>query len=520
MEHLRALGDEGQAALAGVVHLLAGEAAVRLVPAVAAHALAGADLLLLCKPGGTDVDGLPRLRPIGMPEVLRKLAASALAGTVRVPAARLLAPLQMGVGVPNPCERVVHEVGAELLHRPSAGLLQLDFRNAFNLVSRPAAVAYLLRAFPLLHPHLESVYLGASAPRVYGWVEDAATADAAAGAPSRLWLEVQRGVQQGDPLRPLLHAAAMHLAVLLLATTHPSAIVRALHDDVVVVAPLADMPAVLETAAVTGAAVDAELAPAKCAGWSPAGAPAPAVWPARWHADGVRQFSIPLGTDAFVASAEDTLAAEHRRMTEAIVAPPRGDLQSQLLLLRLCAGPQPNYWLRALPLVWGARLAASVDRAAQGAVRRLLTDARDTPAVVDALLARAALLVSHGGLGIAGADCNRPRRSVGLPRRCTARGAAVLARAGCGRGLPYRGRLCHPHEQHPRAASLCWRERPPLPAGAPPHQRSTPPPARCSGDCAGAGGAVRVGSLQRRVGRRRRRAPRRCGDPAGGGQRP
>jgi len=47
MEHLRALGDEGQASLAGVVNLLAGEAAVRLVPAVAAHALAGADLLLL-----------------------------------------------------------------------------------------------------------------------------------------------------------------------------------------------------------------------------------------------------------------------------------------------------------------------------------------------------------------------------------------------------------------------------------------------------------------------------------------
>jgi len=250
-----------------------------------------------------------------MPEVLRKLAASALAGTVRVAAARLLAPLQMGVGVPNPCERVVHEVGAELVHRPSAVLLQLDFRNAFNLVSMPAAVAYLLRAFPLLRPHLESVYLSASAPRVYGWVDDAAAADAAAGSPSRLWLEVQRGVQQGDPLGPLLHAAAMHLAVLRLAATHPSAVVRAVHDDVVVVASLEDMRAVLTTAAAAGAAVDAELAPAKCAAWSPAGAPAPAGWPARWHADGVRQFSIPLGTDAFVASAVDTLAADHRRMT-------------------------------------------------------------------------------------------------------------------------------------------------------------------------------------------------------------
>jgi len=83
MNHLRALGDEGQAALAGVVHLLAGEAAVWLVPAVPAHALAGADLLLLCKPGREGVDCLPRLRPIGMPEVLRKLAASSLAGMLK-----------------------------------------------------------------------------------------------------------------------------------------------------------------------------------------------------------------------------------------------------------------------------------------------------------------------------------------------------------------------------------------------------------------------------------------------------
>jgi len=48
----------------------------------------------------------------------------------------------MGVGVPNPCERVVHEVTATLAHDTSAALVKLDFRNAFNLVSLPAAVAF------------------------------------------------------------------------------------------------------------------------------------------------------------------------------------------------------------------------------------------------------------------------------------------------------------------------------------------------------------------------------------------
>ena len=108
IEHLRALGDSGQPSLAGVVRLLAGEAAARIMPPLAAQALAGAEFLLLCKRGGLHGDGLHRLRPIGMPEVLRKLGASALAGTVRAAAAWLLAPLRMGVGVSNPCERVVH----------------------------------------------------------------------------------------------------------------------------------------------------------------------------------------------------------------------------------------------------------------------------------------------------------------------------------------------------------------------------------------------------------------------------
>ena len=222
MEHLRALGDDRQAALAKFVFLLAGEEAERLVPPLAAHALAGADSLLLCKPGGLDKDGLPRLRPIGMPEVLRKLAVFSLAGTVRAAAARLLAPLQMGVGVSNPCERVVHEVTAELLHNPLVALLQLDFKNAFNLVPLAAAVAYLRSAFPLLRLSLSSVYSGCSPPRVYGWADDDSTPGAAGGLLARRWLAVQRGVQQGDPLSPLIHTAAMLFAELRLAAAHPT----------------------------------------------------------------------------------------------------------------------------------------------------------------------------------------------------------------------------------------------------------------------------------------------------------
>jgi len=285
IQHILAVGGEGQGDVAAVVRLLTGEAAVRRVPPLAAHALAGANLLILCKPGRVDADGLPRLRPIGMPAVLRKLAAATLAGAVRSDAAALLSPLQQGVGVGNSCKRVLHELTAVLACRPTAALLQLDFKNAFCLVSLPATAAYLSHAFPLLRSYLASVHQGPDAPRVYGWAPgDAAGGEEGGRAPAplpRVWLQAARGAQQGDPLGPLIHAAAMQLALLRLAAAYPSAVIRGLHDDVVVVAEPSELPAVPRSASAAGAAVDAKLAPAKCIGWSPAGAPAPAGWRAR-----------------------------------------------------------------------------------------------------------------------------------------------------------------------------------------------------------------------------------------------
>ncbi|GAB0497434.1 hypothetical protein MMPV_008767 [Pyropia vietnamensis] len=277
-------------ALVGVVLLLTGEAAVTRVPSVARTALAGADLLLLRKPGGLAADGLPKLRPIGMPEALRKLAASALARTVRDAAAALLGPHQQGVGVRSACERVLHELRAQLAACPTQAAVQLDFSNAFNRVSRTAARG--------------------GAPRL---------------------------------------------------------LIRAFHDDVVAVGPPADLARFVGAAGVAGSAIDAALAPAK--------------------------FFCAAGGDDFLSAGVDAIAADHSRLVAAI---------SQLHLLRLCAGPRANFWLRALPLVWGARLAGAVDRDARSALTALLCDAADPPARRAALLERAALPVAMGGLGIGG----------------------------------------------------------------------------------------------------------------------
>jgi len=107
----------------------------------------------------------------------------------------------------------------------------------------------------------------------------------------------------------------------------------------------------------------------------------------------VEQVSIPVGHRDFVAARVAAMAAEHAAGVAAIVALPEEELQTKLLLLRLCAGPRVTFALRSLPPDAGATLAAAVDADVQRTVLYLLCDATDGAQVRAALLARAALPV-------------------------------------------------------------------------------------------------------------------------------
>ncbi|GAB0498740.1 hypothetical protein MMPV_010088 [Pyropia vietnamensis] len=514
-------------ALVGVVELLVSAAAVTRVPAAAAHALAGADLLLLAKPGGVGGDGLPGLRPIGMPETLRKLAASALAATVRKAAAAFLAPGAAGGGGAE-C------LDAHLAHHPQHAVVQLDYRNAFNLVSRPAAAAVLRRALPPLAPYLEWVYGGGEAPTVYGWAAggEGADGDAAPGGgagdanggddgegadggdddgvdgeerpplpppPTRLALRAERGAQQGDPLGPLLHAAALWLVLRRLQDRHPGVLVRAFHDDVVAAGTPGELAAVMGDAAAAGASVDAELAPTKCTGWSPAGAPAPAGWGGKWAAEGVVQFSVPLGGHAFVAAGVDRLVADQRRLVAAIAALPPRSCSRSSSCSAFAPARAPITGCAASRLEAAARLAAAVDADAKAALGGMLCDARDSTATREAVLERAALPPAMGGLGVGGrtrvvpaallaswVDALRAGQAYSPALRATADGLLAVPRVAadggplppvvvapaapppaCGPWLPHEGR---------QGASAPPAVRAVRPAGAPPRSGGPPPP--------------------------------------------
>jgi len=123
MEHLWALTSAGRVALVRVVQLLSSAEGVDQVPPVARRALGAANLLFLVKPGGVDAAGVPGLRPIGMPEIIRKLVGKALMREVLPDARRYFLPLQRAVGVSGACEDLVHKADARLAVEPTWGVL-------------------------------------------------------------------------------------------------------------------------------------------------------------------------------------------------------------------------------------------------------------------------------------------------------------------------------------------------------------------------------------------------------------
>ena len=111
---------------------------------------------------------------------------------VKEEASIYLDPLQVGVGMKNGADAVIHSVQrlvAENQHKKDYGMLKVDFSNAFNILAREKMILEVKENFPILSPWIEFCY-GNQPLLFFG----------------DMVIKSCEGVQQGDPLGPLLFA--------------------------------------------------------------------------------------------------------------------------------------------------------------------------------------------------------------------------------------------------------------------------------------------------------------------------
>ena len=156
--------------------------------------LAGANLTALNKSSPGDI------RPIAVGESLRRLTAKCLCVAMKTKAAD---PFQYGVACPFGAEKIAHSVRSCVEKHwmdEDLGVLKVDMRNAFNLASRQILLSKCEKHFPELLPWVSWCY--SKHPLLWHSMGS---------------LTSESGVQQGDPLGPLLFSLVLNILVLKIA---------------------------------------------------------------------------------------------------------------------------------------------------------------------------------------------------------------------------------------------------------------------------------------------------------------
>ena len=385
------------------------------VPELAAEALALSKLTPLRKPGGG-------VRPIAAPAILRRLAGKALVSKRRRELAEALGHHQYAIGTAAGTELLAHTVRALTEADPNLVVCALDARNAFSSVCRDTCLAELAAVAPEVAP---CARLFSQRPSRYLYWDGSGRCHT---------LRATDGVDQGDPLAPLLFACGVvpRLQALeqeLRAFAHhrrldPGRVrILAYLDDVVVLAPPELAADVFPAAQRALGQVRLELRPEKTQVWSPAAA-CPAGLEAQLRVEAVTlvgvalgeplpesglpaegdDLRVDLGSGGFAAARCGEAAERAARFClllgelPAHASPHLPAVQAAALLLRMCGVGKLTHLLRSTPPAQ-VQPAAVAEEAAVAEARK-----------------GAAAPRADGSPGASGASRAAPWRPVGHPR--------------------------------------------------------------------------------------------------------
>ncbi|KAJ0856068.1 putative reverse transcriptase domain, DNA/RNA polymerase superfamily [Helianthus annuus] len=351
-------------------------------PSCLAEFVASAPLTPLLKPDNG-------IRPIAVGTIWRRLVSKVAMKGVGKEMTKYLNDFQFGVGVSGGAEAILHSVNRVLSERHTDGslaMLTVDFSNAFNQVDRSTLLLEVRMRCPSISLWVEFLY----------------------GQPARLYLGdghiwSTTGVQQGDPLGPLLFALVLHPLVHQIRDKCKLLLHAWYLDDGTVIGGSEEVARVLDIIKVSGPALGLELNIKKTElfwpscdgskfreGLFPKDIGRPLV--------GVKLLGGAVSRDAsFISGLAKKRAAKAVDLMRLL--PILGDPQSELLLLRSCMGIAKLFFgLRTCQPVHMEDAALFFDKDLREAIEELVVCGG--PFFGDLQWRLASLPIRFGGLGL------------------------------------------------------------------------------------------------------------------------
>ena len=260
------------------------------------------------------------VRPIAIGEAWARLVSTcAMQASSKIGPA--LAPLQVGVGIKGGATVLGQGTKAGIMAHEKDVTLQLDFKNAFNSLSRQRMLEAVAKRAPQLVKYALWMYQHAS----HLWLADHPTA-----------ILSRSGVRQGDPCGPLFFSLTLQDVLEMVQEAHPQVRTLAYLDDTFLQGPVQSVVSAYRDLKRFSAEIDLTLRDDKCGAYSPTLEKAQKLSHeigCILHKDGMMAAGCPVGSRAFAQQQAHALADKVVRLVDTIMELPLPS-QDKLLLLR------------------------------------------------------------------------------------------------------------------------------------------------------------------------------------------